>query len=193
MMSTTAPAAPPAAASTAAPTASAAPTSAPPSSSPAGRLVVDSPLGRILLIGDDEAVTRLEIETADGFSDGEGPDAPTPVLEQAAAQLAEYFAGDRREFDVPVRLGGTAFQRAIWAELDAIPFGTVRSYGELGRATGRATAGRAVGGAVGANPVPLLVPCHRVLAGDQRITGYSAGLGVPTKVWLLDHEGIAHR
>ena len=64
---------------------------------------------------------------------------------------------------------------------------------ELGRETGRATAGRAVGGAVGANPVPLIVPCHRVLASDQRITGYSAGDGVPTKVWLLDHEGITHR
>jgi len=186
MTSTAAPAAPPAAAP--------APAGASPSAPPAaGRLVVDSPLGRILLVGDDEAVTRLEIETAEGFRGGEAADAPTPVLERAAAQLGEYFAGDRHDFDVPVRLGGTAFQRAIWAELDAIPFGEVRSYGELGRATGRATAGRAVGGAVGANPVPLLVPCHRVLAGDRRITGYSAGLGVPTKVWLLDHEGIAHR
>ena len=157
------------------------------------RLVVESPLGRILLVGDDEAVTLLEIETATGFRAGEAADAPNEVLEAAAAQLREYFAGSRREFDVPVRLTGTAFQRAIWAELDAIPFGEVRSYGELGRATGRATAGRAVGGAVGANPVPLIVPCHRVLASDRRITGYSAGLGVPTKVWLLDHEGIAHR
>ncbi|MDO9591540.1 MAG: methylated-DNA--[protein]-cysteine S-methyltransferase, partial [Microcella sp.] len=69
----------------------------------------------------------------------------------------------------------------------------VRGYGELGRATGRLTAGRAVGGAVGANPVPLLIPCHRVLASDARITGYSAGEGISTKVWLLDHEGIPHR
>lgn len=179
MTSITAPAAPPA-------PAAAGPTTA-------GRLVVDSPLGRLLLLGDDEAVTLLEIESAAGFRAGEGADAPTAVLERAAAQLREYFAGDRHEFDVPVRLGGTAFQRAIWAELDRIPFGQVRSYGELGIATGRATAGRAVGGAVGANPVPLIVPCHRVLASDRRITGYSAGLGVPTKVWLLDHEGIAHR
>lgn len=200
MTSTTAPAAPPASAaasssvdSAGAAESSATPVAAPAAASTAGRLVVDSPLGRILLLGDDEAVTLLEIESASGFRSGEGEDAPTAVLETAAAQLREYFAGERREFDVPVRLGGTAFQQAIWAELDAIPFGEVRSYGELGVATGRATAGRAVGGAVGANPVPLIVPCHRVLASDRRITGYSAGLGVPTKVWLLDHEGIAHR
>ncbi len=157
------------------------------------RLVVPSPIGRILLLGEAEAVTRLEIERDGLFSVGEAPDAPTPVLELAARRLREYFAGERLEIDVPVRLGGTAFQRAIWAELEAIPFGEVRSYGDLGRATGRATAGRAVGGAVGANPVPLIVPCHRVLASDGRITGYSAGQGVPTKTWLLDHEGIAHR
>jgi len=196
MPSTAAPVAPPALhapASPAAALAPASPESAPRAETAASRLVVESPLGRILLVGDDDAVTLLEIETATGFRAGEAPDAPNAVLELAAAQLREYFAGERREFDVPVRLTGTSFQRAIWAELDAIPFGEVRSYGELGRATGRATAGRAVGGAVGANPVPLIVPCHRVLASDRRITGYSAGLGVSTKVWLLDHEGIAHR
>jgi methylated-DNA-[protein]-cysteine S-methyltransferase len=157
------------------------------------RLVVDSPLGRILLQGSDEAVTRLEIESESGLSTGDAPDAPNAVLTAAAAQLAEYFAGTRRNFDIAVELGGTEFQRAVWAQLSAIPFGEVRSYGELGRTTGRLTAGRAVGGAVGANPVPLIVPCHRVLASDQRITGYSGGRGVPTKIWLLDHEGIAHR
>ncbi|WP_169077923.1 methylated-DNA--[protein]-cysteine S-methyltransferase [Microcella alkalica] len=196
MPSTAPPVAPPALhapASPAAAPAPAAPEPAPRAETAAARLVVESPLGRILLVGDDDAVTLLEIEAATGFRAGEAPDAPNAVLELAAAQLREYFAGERREFDVPVRLTGTAFQRAIWAELDSIPFGEVRSYGELGRATGRATAGRAVGGAVGANPVPLIVPCHRVLASDRRITGYSAGLGVPTKVWLLDHEGIAHR
>lgn len=159
------------------------------------RLVVDSPIGRILLLGDGAHVTLLEIEGAHGFRAPEpgaaiGSDA---VLDTAAAQLDEYFAGDRQTFDVPVVLQGTAFQQQIWQQLLEIPFGETRTYGELGIATGRATAGRAVGGAVGANPVPLLVPCHRVLAGDRRITGYSAGAGVPTKVQLLDLEGIAHR
>lgn len=158
-----------------------------------GLLTIDSPLGRIALHGDAETVTRLEIATEGRLStDGES-DSPTPVLRRAAAELGEYFAGRRTTFTVPVRASGTAFQEAIWHQLRDIPFGAVRGYGELGRATGRATAGRAVGGAVGANPVPLLIPCHRVLASDARITGYSAGDGIPTKVWLLDHEGIAHR
>jgi methylated-DNA-[protein]-cysteine S-methyltransferase len=170
----------------------AAPPAVPAEASPY-RLVVDSPLGRIRLQGSNRAVTRLEIESESGLSDTDAPDAPNDVLKATAAQLAEYFAGTRQTFDVPVQLLGTEFQREIWEQLGTIPFGEVRSYGELGRATGRLTAGRAVGGAVGANPVPLIVPCHRVLASDQRITGYSGGRGVPTKVWLLEHEGIAHR
>ncbi|UTT62648.1 methylated-DNA--[protein]-cysteine S-methyltransferase [Microcella humidisoli] len=164
-----------------------------PTAPPVGLLTIDSPLGRIALQGDAQAVTRLEIATGGHLSTEGVPDAPTPVLRQAAAELAEYFSGRRTAFDVPVRVHGTPFQQAIWQQLREIPFGAVRGYGELGRATGRPTAGRAVGGAVGANPVPLLIPCHRVLASDARITGYSAGDGIPTKVWLLDHEGIAHR
>lgn len=159
----------------------------------AGLLVIDSPLGRIALVGDDAAVTGLEIAAAGRLSVDGAPEHPTPALRRAATELGEYFAGTRRSFDVPVRASGTPFQQAIWDQLREIPFGEVRGYGELGRITGRATAGRAVGGAVGANPVPLLIPCHRVLAGDGRITGYSAGDGVVTKAWLLDHEGIAHR
>ncbi len=158
-----------------------------------GLLTIDSPLGRIAVHGDTEAVTRLDIATDGRLStDGES-DRATPVLQQAATELGEYFAGIRTTFTVPVRLHGTVFQQAIWHELRFIPFGESRGYGELGRATGRSGAGRAVGGAVGANPVPLLVPCHRVLASNARITGYSAGDGIATKVWLLDHEGIAHR
>lgn len=161
--------------------------------SSSGLLTIESPLGRIALHGDDEAVTRLEIATAGRLTSDGVPEAPTPVLRRAAAELREYFAGKRTQFTVPVRVSGTPFQEAVWQQLTQIPFGGVRGYGDLGRATGRATAGRAVGGAVGANPVPLLIPCHRVLASDARITGYSAGDGIPTKVWLLDHEGIAHR
>ena len=160
---------------------------------PEALLRLDSPIGRIELEGDGAAVTRLTIEREGRLPREREPERPDAVLARAAAELAEYFAGDRTAFTVPVALPGTAFQRDIWARLGEIPFGGVVGYGELGLATGRPTAGRAVGGAVGANPVPLIVPCHRVLAADGRITGYSAGDGVATKRWLLDHEGIAHR
>ncbi len=164
-----------------------------PTAPAAGLLTIDSPLGRIALRSEGPAVTRVEIAVQGVLSTDGVPDAPTPVLKRAATELAEYFAGRRRDFTVPVSVSGTPFQQAIWQQLQQIPFGMVRGYGELGRVTGRPTAGRAVGGAVGANPVPLLIPCHRVLASDSRITGYSAGDGIPTKVWLLDHEGIPHR
>lgn len=154
---------------------------------------VDSPIGRIELGSDGEAVTSLTIER-DGHLPWEHlPEDPAPVLDTTAAQLREYFDGTRGTFDVPIALTGTEFQRGVWQQLREIEFGAVASYGEIGQALGRATAGRAVGGAVGANPVPLLVPCHRVLGSDKRITGYSAGNGIPTKTWLLDHEGIEHR
>jgi methylated-DNA-[protein]-cysteine S-methyltransferase len=151
---------------------------------------IDSPIGRIEITSDGEAIVSLSIERGGHLPLEELPEHSDDVLDTAADQLAEYFAGNRRSFAVPVRLVGTEFQKAVWAGLNQLPFGQITSYGELGRTTGRPTAGRAVGGAVGANPVPLLVPCHRVLASNNRITGYSAGEGVPTKLWLLAHEGI---
>ena len=153
---------------------------------------IDSPIGRIELISDGEAITSLKIESGGSLPYDHLPEQSNDVLDTAAGQLGEYFAGTRRTFDVPVHLRGTVFQQEIWARLAELEWGEVVSYGELGLSTGRATAGRAVGGAVGANPVPLIVPCHRVLASNHRITGYSAGEGVPTKSWLLDHEGIEH-
>ncbi len=154
---------------------------------------VDSPIGRLEVTSDGDSVTSLAIERAGELPHDGLPERSNPVLERAVDQLTEYFAGQRTDFDLPVSLAGTEFQRAVWAELADLPFGGVVSYGEIGHATGRATAGRAVGGAVGANPIPIIVPCHRVLASDGRITGYSGGNGIPTKVWLLDHEGIAHK
>lgn len=154
---------------------------------------LDSPIGRIEVIGNGEAIVSLSIEKDGRLPWDELPERSDPVLERAAEQLDEYFAGHRQDFDLPLALAGTAFQLAVWEQLVALDFGEIVSYGELGMATGRATAGRAVGGAVGANPIPIIVPCHRVLGSDGRITGYSGGEGIPTKSWLLDHEGIAHR
>ena len=154
---------------------------------------VPSPIGRLEITARGDAVVGLAIESAGRLPHDGTPEKSSPVLALATQQLAEYFAGKRRNFDVRVALDGTDFQRSVWSVLDDIPFGEVRSYGDVGMSTGRATAGRAVGGAVGANPVPIIVPCHRVLASDGRITGYSGGNGISTKAWLLDHEGIAHR
>ncbi len=154
---------------------------------------LDSPIGRIELTGDGSAITSLTIEKAGRLPLEEQPEQSDEVLDAAARQLDEYFAGTRTTFDLPVNLSGTEFQKAVWAELATLGFGEFVSYGDLGRSTGRPSAGRAVGGAVGANPVPIIVPCHRVLASNNRITGYSGGNGVPTKVWLLEHEGIEAR
>ncbi len=153
---------------------------------------IPSPIGRIEIIGDDTAVTQVTIARNDVLPHDDEPERGNEIIATAAAQLTEYFDGSRRDFTVPVRLAGTQFQQSVWSELRVIDFGSVTSYGALGHATGRGTAGRAVGGAVGANPVPIIVPCHRVLAAGGRITGYSGGNGIPTKEWLLAHEGIAH-
>jgi methylated-DNA-[protein]-cysteine S-methyltransferase len=112
------------------------------------------------------------------------------VLDLAEKQLKNYFAGKTRVLDFDVDLQGTEFQRAVWAEISKIGFGEVKTYGEIAQAIGRPKAVRAVGGAVGANPVPLVVGCHRVLGGSGKITGYSGGDGLPTKRWLLALEGL---
>lgn len=153
---------------------------------------LESPLGRIEITSDGERITSLSIER-DGRLPHDGDDAVSDaVLAEASRQLGEYFAGERTDFDLPVLLAGTPFQQAVWAELQQLDFGQFTSYGEIGAAIGRPGSGRAIGGAVGANPVPIIVGCHRVLSSTGRITGFSAGEGIPTKVWLLDHESIGH-
>jgi methylated-DNA-[protein]-cysteine S-methyltransferase len=149
-----------------------------------------SPIGRIELTSDGAAVTSLSIERGGALPLDDHPERSTAVLDEAARQLDEYFAGTRREFDLPVRLDGTPFRRAVWERLQQLAFGTLTSYGDLGRSLGHVGYGRAIGGAVGANPVPIIVACHRVLSTNGKVTGYSGGEGVPTKLWLLEHEGI---
>lgn len=118
------------------------------------------------------------------------PEAPRdPLLHDAASQLAAYFGGRRRDFDLPLDLHGTPFQRSVWRALLAIGCGSTSSYGAVARAVGRPNAVRAVGAAVGSNPVSVIVPCHRVMGSDGAITGYAGGLG--RKVALLAIEGVA--
>lgn len=163
-------------------------------SSPHSLIRVPSPLGTLELTAGPAGILSLSIEAHGSLPLQSAPEKRSPMLQQAKRQLAEYFAGTRRVFDLPVYLDrGTEFQRAVWTGLTELAFGEVVSYGELGARVGRPGSGRAIGGAVGANPVPIIVGCHRVLATNGRITGYSAGAGIPTKAWLLDHEGIGHR
>ncbi len=148
---------------------------------------IDSPLGPIALTSDGDALTHIDIGTKVA---NPSPDA---VIEAATRQLGEYFAGTRKNFDLPLKVSGTRFQEAIWSALQAIPHGETTSYGDLGRAVGKPGSARAVGGAVGANPLPIVIPCHRVLASTRAITGYSGGEGIPTKQKLLALENINYR
>jgi O-6-methylguanine DNA methyltransferase len=109
-------------------------------------------------------------------------------LQQAEDELQRYFAGERVQFSCPLDLHGTAFQIRVWEELTRIPYGETRSYGEIARTIGRPAAVRAVGAANGANPVAIIVPCHRVIGSNGNLTGYGGGL--PTKAWLLSLEGL---
>lgn len=143
--------------------------------------IVDTPIGFLGLESSDGFLTLVEFGV-------EGPELePTdPVLRKTADQLAEYFAGDRTEFDLPLRPNGTAFQRQVWTALREIPFAETWSYGELARHIGQPNAFRAVGAANGQNPLPIVIPCHRVVGSNGKLTGFGGGL--PRKQYLLELE-----
>jgi len=152
---------------------------------------MQSPLGPITLEVENDQLVSVTIGTTE---------VPTrhsqtnhPVIKAAISQLDEYFRGVRTHFDLPLASEGTTFQQAIWSQLQKIPYGSSTSYSRLGESAGVGNAPRAVGGAVGANPLPIVIPCHRVLAADNKITGYSGGEGRATKKILLDLEGISYR
>jgi methylated-DNA-[protein]-cysteine S-methyltransferase len=159
--------------------------------------LTDSPVGRLLLTTDGASLTRIFFESHRGGPSGwSGLDQPRwrdddhPVLALAASQLAGYFARQRREFDLPLAAPGTAFQLRVWAALRTIPYGTTTSYGEIALRVGLPpSASRAVGLANGANPISIVVPCHRVIGSNGALTGYGGGLG--RKRALLDLEADA--
>lgn len=150
--------------------------------------LTDSPIGPLTLVGEDDALSGLYMHhgrhVPDAAAFGERDDAAHP---EARRQLGEYFAGERRRFTVPLRARGSHFQRRVWAALAEIPYGQTCSYGELTARLGLAPqAVRAVAGANGRNPISIIVPCHRVLGADGRLTGYAGG--VARKQFLLDLE-----
>ena len=152
--------------------------------------IVDSPIGRLLLTGNDQALTGLFMLNTGGHPAAVRTDWTRRPggFNRAAEQLAEYFAGSRTEFDLALAPTGSPFQLAVWAELARIPYGVTVSYGEVATAIGKSLlASRAVGLANGRNPISIIVPCHRVIGADGSLTGYGGGLD--RKEWLLRHEG----
>jgi methylated-DNA-[protein]-cysteine S-methyltransferase len=156
--------------------------------------VIESPVGELTLVAsgrglravlwpDDDGRVPLAVA---GRDDGSDTEAADDVLEGAARELAEYFAGSRTEFQVPLDPQGTPFQLAAWRTLQTIPFGQTISYGQQARAMGDARKARAVGGANGRNPLSIIVPCHRVVGANGSLTGFGGGMSA--KAWLLDHE-----
>jgi methylated-DNA-[protein]-cysteine S-methyltransferase len=147
------------------------------------RTSMETPVGRLWLVGSDAGLSGVLWPG----SPPEGvPDGGHPVLEAARAQLEEYFAGERRSFDLPLDLHGTEFQRRAWLALADIPYGETRSYGEQARLLGVPRAARAVGAANGRNPVSIVLPCHRVIGAGGGLTGFGGGLAV--KRALLELE-----
>lgn len=169
--------------------------------------VFDTPIGPLRLVAGAHGLEAIHFPTAKNAAPDEvvrdtggaadnapctaasngAPCRACDVLHAACAQLGEYFAGTRRVFDLPLSPHGTAFQRAVWQALAQIPFGETASYAQLAARLGRPTATRAVGAANGRNPLPIVVPCHRVIGADGTLTGFAGGLD--TKRFLLAHEG----
>lgn len=149
------------------------------------RISVGTPLGSITVAERDGAIVALDWYMLDGRHGR--PTPSTPLLRCAADQLAEYFAGQRRDFDLPLAPEGSEFQQRVWRRMAKIPYGKTMTYGDLAHAIGSAP--RAVGGACGRNPIAIVLPCHRVIGGGGALTGYSGAGGVNTKQFLLELEG----
>ncbi len=149
--------------------------------------IVDSPIGPLTLVADDAALSGCYMAVhRHGPAREEFGVRDDTGFEEAARQLAEYFAGDRTEFDLELRMAGTPFQRKVWAALREIPYGETESYGELAERIGEPGSARAVGLSNGRNPISIIVPCHRVIGASGSLTGYGGGL--ERKQFLLGFE-----
>lgn len=143
---------------------------------------IDTKIGRLYLAEEDGCIVRL--------TGGQAPEQDTlgesPLLEQTAVEIAEYLNGKRRTFTVPVRAKGTAFQKAVWAALQEIPFGETRSYGKIARQIGNPKGARAVGMACNRNPILLMIPCHRVVGSTGKLVGFACGLSMKEQLLRLE-------
>ena len=145
-------------------------------------LTMDSPIGFLRLSSDENQLKSISFD-AEAIED---PTSLPGVLIEARKQLNEYFSGTRRHFELPLAPDGTDFQQLVWKQLAEVPFGSTRSYLDIARALGSENSSRAVGMANGRNPIPLVIPCHRIIGQNGKLTGYAGGLA--RKKWLLIHE-----
>ena len=154
---------------------------------------IDSPVGPLLLAAADDGLRAIEFHASRHPvpRDPDWREGDHPLLQRTREQLGEYFAGERRTFDLPLAPRGTEFQRQTWQALATIPYGSTISYAQLASRVQRPKAMRAVGSANGRNPLPIVLPCHRVIGADGSLTGFGGGL--PTKQYLLELEGALPR
>ena len=143
--------------------------------------LLHTPIGWLNIVTDETAVTAIEFD-----ADPAAGQKPNAISRQCCQQLEAYFKGDIKDFDVPLKMAGTDFQRQVWQALNLVPFGETCSYADIANRIGNPKAVRAVGAANGKNPIPIIVPCHRVIGSSGKLTGYAGGLDL--KVWLLEHE-----
>ena len=149
---------------------------------------IETPIGKLLIAGDAESVRHIRFpeKGAPASPDAGWIEGAIGPLRETARQLNEYFEGRRKDFDLPLLPEGTQFQKSVWRKLQDIPYGQTISYGELARRVGNPKASRAVGAANGQNPIPIVIPCHRVIGANGKLTGFGGGL--PTKEALLGLE-----
>ena len=160
--------------------------------SPRAAVTLTTPIGDLLLVSDGEALLALQFDDERRGDPTPGGDED-PVLARACAQLREYFAGERTTFDLPLRPSGTPFEQRVWDALRRIPYGETTSYGAIAAALGEPGAARAVGRANGRNPIPVIVPCHRVIGADGSLTGFGGGLACKRALLDLERGALALR
>jgi methylated-DNA-[protein]-cysteine S-methyltransferase len=148
--------------------------------------IISSPVGPLHAVAENGMLVALSFGDPGGVAPSETTAHDEPVLRETERQLGQYFAKERRAFDLPVTLRGSNLELAVWEAMRRIPFGFTRRYGELADELGAIA--RNVGTACGRNPIPIIVPCHRIVGAAGRLTGFSGGQGIETKAWLLRHE-----
>lgn len=155
---------------------------------------INSPVGKLKLVASEEGLAAIlwQNDRPERVPLGEMVEEPEhKVLVKTERQLTEYFAGERREFDLPLDMRGTPFQKEVWDALLGIPFGETKSYGDLAKQLGNPGAGRAVGAANGRNPISIVVPCHRVIGSSGKLTGFAGGLNVKARLLEMEREAKA--